>query len=640
MTRLTDGAGKAAPIWNRRGTIVLAGAALCLIIILAYAGTSWPLALYSLLTDGLLAIVWLVAAYGLGMLVLLPDPARPMRGVTCVALGLGALSLLTLGLGLVGAMNRGAAVALLGIGVALTVWRLLRARQTLSAELRAWWDARAGVAWLWMLAMPLLAMALVAALVPPGVLWGDEPNGYDVVEYHLQVPREWYEAGRIVGLHHNVFSYFPFNVEMQFLLAMHLRGGPWTGMYLAQLMHVGYVALSVAAVYSVARAIGGNGTIAGVCAAGAPWLTLLAPVAYNEGGLLLYGTLAIGWTLHALRDPEHRMASMAVAGAMAGLGCGVKLTGVPMLLLPLPVLLVAIVAARREPLRRALVASVLFGVVGMATFSPWLVRNLVWTGNPVFPEAQNVFGRGHFTVAQSERWEAAHSPRADQRSVGARLVAAWGQIAIDARYGFVLLPLALASTAVAYRRPQTQLLLALLGVLAVFWLGFTHLQSRFFVLTIPIAALLIAQVHGRATIVTGIAAAALACIGFGVMHPRMTLWLHEKQVASVLGIEALSEFMIPPVAKDVPADITLALVGDAKAFCYQWPMARLRYRTVFDVPPGDDWLAAWLGEPPPDTQAAILVDPAELGRFARTYRALPPVPADVLEHGEPFLLDR
>ncbi|HEV2295907.1 MAG TPA: hypothetical protein VGR35_18820 [Tepidisphaeraceae bacterium] len=637
-----------APPWDQRALAIPACAAVCVIVIFAYAGAGWVEVLYRLLTDGIIVLLWLTAAYGLGAILPLSDrsvEAAPLRAVTRVAAGLGAMSLLILGLGLAGGMNRVAAMALLCAGVAIAAWRLLQKRSTLSTRLRAWWHGRAGIAWLWIIVMPLLAMALVAAFVPPGVLWGDEPNGYDVVEYHLQVPREWYEAGRIQGLHHNVFSYFPFNVEMQFLLAMHLRGGPWAGMYLAQLMHVGYVALSVAAVYSAARAtVGGraSATIAGVCAAGAPWLTLLAPVAYNEGGLLLYGTLAIGWTLHALRDTESRIASMAIAGAMAGLACGVKLTGVPMLLLPLPLLFISITTLRRESLRRVLIAPMFFGVVGVAVFAPWLMRNLVWTGNPVFPEAQRVFGRGHFTQVQSERWTAAHAPRTDQQGVGARLSAAWGQIAADARYGFLLLPLALACAAVAYGRAETWLLLALFGLLAVFWLGFTHLQSRFFVLAIPIAALLIGQVHGRATMVTGIAAAALAIIGIGVMHPRTMLWLHEKQVAGVLGIEALSEFMIPPIAKDVRADVTLALAGDAKAFCYQRPMARLRYRTVFDVPPDDDWLAAWVGEPAVSSngQVVILIDPAELRRFSRTYRALPSVPADVLNRPEPFLLQR
>src|SRR5213078_1298611 len=99
-------------------------------------------------------------------------------------------------------------------------------------------------------------LSIVAALVPPGVMWGDEPHGYDVVEYHLQLPREWYELHRIVPLHHNVFSYFPLATEMHYLLAMQFRHTPWAGMYVAQLMHVAMSALAVVAVYAMGRALG------------------------------------------------------------------------------------------------------------------------------------------------------------------------------------------------------------------------------------------------------------------------------------------------------------------------------------------------------------------------------------------------
>src|SRR5688500_8492531 len=648
MTKARHVRGAAPPFeprsgaWNLRGTVALACAALCLGTIRVYAGAGWAEVTFRLLTDGVLLAAWLAAAYGIGSLVPLPKSADPMRGVTRIATGLGVMSLATLGLGLAGAMNRVSAAALLVVGIAITIGRVLHSRVTASATSREWWRAPAGWSWLWLAAMAFLAMAIVAAFVPPGVLWGDEPNGYDVVEYHLQIPREWYEAGRITPLHHNVFSYFPFNVEMQFLMAMHVRGGPWAGMYLAQLMHVGYVALSVAAVYAAARSIGAitaGAAIAGVCAAATPWLALLGPVAYNEGGLLLYGTLAIGWTLHALRNPERRMAAMAVAGAMAGFACGVKPTGVPMLLLPLPAACIVIALVRREAIGRAFVASIAFAVVGVALYSPWLVRNFAWTGNPVFPEAQSVFDRAHFTEAQQERWKAAHSPRADQQGVSARLRAAWEQIASDARFGYVLFPLALACAALTYRKPETWLLLALLALMLAIWLAFTHLQSRFFVLAIPVAALLVAQVRDRAALATGFVAVVLALIGIGVMHGRMTVWLNEKQFAPLLGFETLSAFMVPEVATRLPDDVTLALVGDAKAFCYQRPMSRLRYRTVFDVAGGDDAIAAWLGGPV-DGTTSVLVDPGELARFARTYRHLPPVPLDVLQRRDPYPLDR
>ena len=54
-----------------------------------------------------------------------------------------------------------------------------------------------------------------------------------------------YDAGRIVPLRHNAFSFFPFNVETHYLLAMHLEGGPYEGMYLCQLMHLSLMVLVV-----------------------------------------------------------------------------------------------------------------------------------------------------------------------------------------------------------------------------------------------------------------------------------------------------------------------------------------------------------------------------------------------------------
>src|SRR5205823_4382600 len=188
----------------------------------------------------------------------------------------------------------------------------------------------------WLLAVPFLVIATVGDMVPPGRLWNpDDPHPYDVMEYHLQVPREWYEIGRVVPLRHNVFSYFPFGVEMHYLLAMQLRGGPWAGMYLAQLMHLAFIGLTVLAVHALAREAAGRtaGILAGTTVAVVPWLTRLGAVAYDEGGFLLYSALAIGWALRAAAADRDCYRQFALAGAMAGFACGAKLTAVPEVLL-------------------------------------------------------------------------------------------------------------------------------------------------------------------------------------------------------------------------------------------------------------------------------------------------------------------
>jgi len=51
--------------------------------------------------------------------------------------------------------------------------------------------------------VPTIAIVILAACSAPGWLWATEFGGYDVLSYHLQLPREWYDAGRIVPLDHS-----------------------------------------------------------------------------------------------------------------------------------------------------------------------------------------------------------------------------------------------------------------------------------------------------------------------------------------------------------------------------------------------------------------------------------------------------
>jgi hypothetical protein len=489
-------------------------------------------------------------------------------------------------------------------------------------------------AWLWLLVMPFLAIAVLSAFMPPGILWGDEPNGYDVVEYHLQVPREWFEAGGIVPLHHNVFSYFPFNVEMHYLLAMLLRGSPWAGMYLAQLMHLAMIVLSIVALWELVTP---RGRIGVILAAATPWLALLAPVAYNEGGLLLFGTLAIGWMLRALGGSPGAARQMALSGVFAGLACGVKLTAAPMLVVLIPIGYFA--AARFSPISnlKSQISNykslALFLLGALLTVSPWLLRNLIWTHNPVFPEAMPLLGRAHFTPEQVARWQSAHAASASERGVANRLHATWSQIFADWRYGYALFPAAALAVIAALRRKTRQIdgpflavLMLLLGWL-VFWIAFTHLQSRFFALAIPAAALLVARIEqpiARLVIVCAI----LLQVGFGLLNLHDLMAMRVQPYLVALGIDhfPVLDERLAPVLENPTGD--LCLIGDARAFVYEIPMSRLHYRTVFDLDasqhPGDV-IAAWMqGFPIRHPGATLYIDYDELRRFARTYGTPPP----------------
>jgi MFS family permease len=287
---------------------------------------------------------------------------------------------------------------------------------------------------------------------------------------------------------------------------------------------------------------------------GTPWLALLAPVAYNEGGLLLYGTLAIGWALNALmRDnaDRRRTTDALFAGAMTGFACGVKLTAGPLLIAGLPLALFAGAVGFRS-LSRTFIAATILGVVGLAIFSPWAIRNFAWARNPVFPEANSVFRSDRFTPVQDQRWKQAHAATAAQKSVPMRLRAAKDQILFDWRFGYVLLPLAIVAMLLTRGRPGTWFLATLLLVMTGFWLGFTHLQGRFFVLAIPVAALMIAQLERRPFVIVSavlIVIQALIAIGWTAGHERLALLRDNAAFRIDLGR--------PAVLDTVPEDAAL-----------------------------------------------------------------------------------
>src|SRR5581483_9239320 len=250
-------------------------------------------------------------------------------------------------------------------------------------------------------------------------------------------------------------------------------------------------------------------------------------------------------------------------------------------------------AHRRERAPEALLA---FCIAAAITFSPWLIRNTVWTHNPVFPELTSVFGKAHFSDTQVDRCKRAnHEPRPDQQNLAGRSRALRDQVVGDARYlGFtfqsgwfvpsLLVLLALIAACIRVNR-ESFLLLVLLLLNGAFWLFFTHLQSRFFVLSIPICALLIGRAEAPGFQLTSAAMALLLAI-LGTFYVTWKVAAVEHRMSEfqirlfqLAGLPSLRNFSRLPESDDGKI---VELVGDAQAFFYDVPMSRLYYRTVFD----------------------------------------------------------
>jgi len=644
------------------------------VLTLLGVGATSRYALLAVLVHGLSAVI-VVLPLALGGLWLVPswttsvsrDPDTGTMPLSWhlllgATLGLGAGSILILILGLAGCLHRTTWLGILVVSAAAGVVRLRTLLAPTCSRDRAEPspDKHGSNAWplLWLLLCPFLVLALLAASNAPGFIWGEEGFGYDVLEYHLQLPREYLQAGRIEYVPHNVYGNFPANVEMLYLLAMIVLDDVFDIGVVANMIHLILAVLTVFAAYLAGREWSeAAGVVSAVAIGTAGWLAYLCGLAYVENGMLLFAMAAAAVLIRHIRtrhDPtgksgEHEKRgkttdtsrSIALAGVLSGFACGCKYTALPLLAVPLA-LLVLLQAGRST--RRRIIEAMLFGGATLLTFAPWLIKNQLMTGNPVFPLANTVFqaSLSGWGTDETQRWNRAHSLPEHDRALTARLGIAWNHTVADKhqRFGPAIILIGLVGLLGRRRRRVDLLLLVILLIQLGAWLFMTHLFARFAVVwLIPLALLCgraVVDAGGparRSLIVLGLVTGSAWNLGFAAQ-------LHRDEsrggapASLMYGGTARGFEYFRVVNEELPPDVKILLVGEARAFYFQ---REVDYCVTFNHNP---FLAAVRSAATPEDVAHwvrtrqyshLLVNWTEIGRLASTYGFSPSVDEQQLE---------
>ena len=463
---------------------------------------------YLLLSGGLIAIAIMAAAgaFGLGLIrtILKNESAGDgpaTSGVAALAAGLLTLSLVTLAVGWAGILSKTVFLVILAaMGLTGTIAILRQTKKSPRQSERS--PTTTPSAWQLAILIPLGTLALLAATLPAGILWAHDGRGFDSLEYHLQLPREYIQLGAVTRIEHNVYSNFPANAEMLYLLAMALKGDKIGGMYLSQILNVAMAIAFVAGLYLILRQFDKTAAIAAAIAATGAQMFYVATNAYVECYMMLMFLAAVAILIVPYKSNQPEKPSRKtdwrrplIAGVFAGAACGCKYTAIVMIL---PAVMILAAAAGNSAAAAAKRGLIVFAAA-MAILSPWLIKNTVYCGNPIFPLAADQLGRADWSDSQLARWQQAHRPADTEVAWPMRMRKLAGELATPDRYGGLSL-LVVAGAILARRKDTRRLRYACIAAMAVqllVWIAATHLQSRFLLpIIVPMAVYLAA---GRPT---------------------------------------------------------------------------------------------------------------------------------------------
>lgn len=222
---------------------------------------------------------------------------------------------------------------------------------------------------------------LIGALGPPIF--------YDTLVYHLALPKLYLIKGGIVPTPENIYAGIPANTEMLYLLGLALAGEgtakliPWALS----------ITLAAAILLWVRRHSDTRlGIIAALLFYSCPMVAFQTWSSLIELTWALYAFLAF-YCLSLLEDnSEFQENCVVLGGIFAGLAAGVKYNALPLIIIaPLSRLL----WQRKEASERQRICrqSIVFIGVACIVASPWLLKNMWFYRNPLFPLFDGFLGK-------------------------------------------------------------------------------------------------------------------------------------------------------------------------------------------------------------------------------------------------------
>lgn len=228
----------------------------------------------------------------------------------------------------------------------------------------------------------LILIISLLSLVPP--------VSKDALVHHLAVPKLYLNNGGIYEIPFMEFSYYPMNLDLLYMVPLYLGND-----IIPKFIHFTFALLTAWLIFVyLNRKINKIFALLGaILFLSIPVIVKLSTTVYVDLGEIFFSFASLLLILEWVKN-RFKVKYLLYSGILCGLALGTKYNGLVTLLVL--TLIVSFIYSRvnrnkKNLLIKSAVNCILFIFISLLVFSPWMIRNYNWKGNPIYPLYNNIF---------------------------------------------------------------------------------------------------------------------------------------------------------------------------------------------------------------------------------------------------------
>jgi dolichyl-phosphate-mannose-protein mannosyltransferase len=236
----------------------------------------------------------------------------------------------------------------------------------------------------------LLVGLLLSLIISIVILSYVPPVSRDALTHHLAVPKLYLKHGGIYEIPELKYSYYPMNLDLLYLIPLSFGND-----IIPKYIHFSYALLTAWLIFGyLKKRIDTSYALLGVIIyLSLPVIIKLSITVYVDLGLYYFSTASL-LCLFKWIEKDFNIKHLIYSAIWCGLALGTKYNGLIVLLLLtlfVPFIYLRFIHSKTYSQSRAIGYSAVFVIVSLMVFSPWMIKNYIWTRNPIYPLYDNLF---------------------------------------------------------------------------------------------------------------------------------------------------------------------------------------------------------------------------------------------------------